>query len=147
MESVDEIIWAVNPVHDSLHGILLRLREYALPLAESKNIAFEFKVEEDIEQLALTMEVRRNLYLIIKEAINNLLKYSEANRASVYFAKDKKELSITVQDNGKGFDTHAESARNGIRNMKLRATEMNAMIDIVSSKDAGTSIKLSFSIT
>lgn len=147
MESVDEIIWAVNPVHDSLHGILLRLREYALPLAESKNIAFEFKAEEDIEQLALTMEVRRNLYLIIKEAINNLLKYSEANQASVYFAKDKKELSITVQDNGKGFDTHAESARNGIRNMKLRAAEMNAMIDIVSSKDAGTSIKLSFSIT
>jgi signal transduction histidine kinase len=147
MESVDEIIWSVNPVNDSLQGILLRLREYALPLAESKNIDFEFKVEGEIEQLALTMEVRRNLYLIIKEAINNLVKYSDASKAGVYFAKDKKEIKVVIKDNGKGFDTQAETARNGIKNMKLRALEINAAINIVSSLDSGSAINLSFTIT
>lgn len=147
MESVDEIIWSVNPVHDSLQGILLRLREYALPLAESKNIAFEFKVDDGIEHLALPMEIRRNLYLIIKEAVNNLIKYSEANQASVHITKDKKDISITVHDNGKGFDTLANNSRNGLKNMKLRASEIGAKMDILSSPQSGTSIKLSFSIT
>lgn len=147
MESVDEIIWSVNPVNDSLQGILLRLREYALPLTESKNITFDFKVEEGIEHLTLPMEVRRNLYLIIKEAINNLVKYSEANQASVHFAKDKKDILVTVKDNGKGFDTLLNTTRNGLKNMKLRASEIGARIDILSSPESGSSIRLSFSIT
>lgn len=147
MESVDEIIWSVNPVHDSLQGILVRLREYALPLAESKNIAFEFKIEEGIEQLALPMEIRRNLYLIIKEAINNLIKYSEASQALLHFVKDKKDIVISIKDNGKGFDTLVNTSRNGLKNMKLRATEIGGKIDIVSSPQSGTYINLIFPIT
>lgn len=147
MESVDEIIWSVNPVNDSLQGILLRLREYALPLAESKNIAFDFKVDEGIEHLALPMEIRRNLYLIIKEAINNLVKYSEASQASVHISKDKKDIAVTVKDNGKGFDTLLNTTRNGLRNMKLRAAEIGAKIDILSTPQQGSSVILSFHIT
>jgi two-component system sensor histidine kinase UhpB len=147
MESVDEIIWSVNPVHDSLQGILLRLREYALPLAESKNITFDFKVDDGIEHLALSMEIRRNLYLIIKEAINNLIKYSEASQARVHFMKDKKDISVTVTDNGKGFDVLANTSRNGLKNMKLRASEIGAKINIFSSSEFGSSINLSFHIT
>lgn len=147
MESVDEIIWSVNPVHDSLQGILLRLREYAIPLAESKNIMLDFKVDEGIEHLTLSMEIRRNLYLIIKEAINNLVKYSEANQGSVHFTKDKKEIAVIVQDNGKGFDTSLNTQRNGLKNMKLRAGEIGVKIDIFSSPEIGSSVKLGFSIT
>ncbi|GAB3509522.1 tetratricopeptide repeat-containing sensor histidine kinase [Emticicia fontis] len=147
MESVDEIIWSVNPVHDSLQGLLLRLREYALPLAESKNINLEFKVDEEIGQLALPMEIRRNLYLIMKEALNNLIKYSEASKAIVHFLKDKKDISVVVEDNGKGFDPLLNTTRNGLKNMKLRATEIGAKIDISSSPESGSSVKLSFSIT
>ncbi|MBA4853474.1 tetratricopeptide repeat protein [Emticicia sp. BO119] len=147
LESVDEIIWSVNPVNDSLQGILLRLREFAFPLAESKNIAFDFKIDEGIESLSLPMEIRRNLYLIIKEAINNLIKYSDATQASVHFIKNKKDLSITVKDNGMGFDTLLNTSRNGLKNMKLRAAEIGAKIDISSSSTAGSSITLNFSIT
>ena len=93
------------------------------------------------------MEIRRNLYLIIKEAINNLVKYSEANQASVHFTKDKKDIITLVQDNGKGFDTLMNTTRNGLKNMKLRASEIGAKIDILSSQEIGTSIRLSLSIT
>jgi two-component system, NarL family, sensor histidine kinase UhpB len=133
MESVDEIIWSVNPVNDSLKGIMLRLREYAQPLAESKNIALELKADEAIENLNLSMEIRRNLYLIVKEAINNLIKYSEATEASVYFQQDKKGIVVTIKDNGKGFDNEMITTRNGLKNMKIRAKEIDGKMMIESS--------------
>jgi two-component system, NarL family, sensor histidine kinase UhpB len=146
MESVDEIIWSVNPVNDSLQGIMLRLREYAQPLAESKNIAFEFKADEAIENLNLPMEIRRNLYLIVKEAINNLIKYSEATKASVYFQQDKKGIVVTIKDNGKGFDTEMITTRNGLKNMQIRAKEIHGKMVIESKIGHGAEIVLSFEL-
>lgn len=145
MESVDEIIWSVNPVNDSLQGIMLRLREYAQPLAESKNITFDFKADEAIEKLVLPMEVRRNLYLIVKEATNNLIKYSEASQASVHFSQDKKQIIVTVKDNGKGFDTEMLTSRNGLKNMQVRTKEIQGNISIESSEN-GSKICLSFEV-
>jgi signal transduction histidine kinase len=146
MESVDEIIWSVNPVNDSLQGILLRLREYAQPLAESKNITFDFKADEAIEQLILPMEIRRNMYLIVKEAINNLIKYSEATQASVHFSQEKKSILISVSDNGKGFDPTATTSRNGLKNMQIRAKEIRGNINIESEMGKGSEITLGFSV-
>jgi two-component system, NarL family, sensor histidine kinase UhpB len=145
MESVDEIIWSVNPVNDSLKGIILRLREYAQPLAESKNIAFELKADEAIENLNLSMEIRRNLYLIVKEAINNLIKYSEATEASVYFQQDKKGILITIKDNGKGFDNEMVTSRSGLKNMKIRAKEIHGKM-VIESSGNGSEISLSFEV-
>jgi two-component system, NarL family, sensor histidine kinase UhpB len=145
MESVDEIIWSVNPVNDSLKGIMLRLREYAQPLAESKNIAFELRADEAIENLNLSMEIRRNLYLIVKEAINNLIKYSEATEASVYFQQDKKGIVVTIKDNGKGFDNDIVTTRNGLKNMKIRAKEIHGKM-VIESSGNGSEITLALAL-
>jgi two-component system, NarL family, sensor histidine kinase UhpB len=145
MESVDEIIWSVNPVNDSLKGIMLRLREYAQPLAESKNIAFELRADEAIENLNLSMEIRRNLYLIVKEAINNLIKYSDATEASVYFQQDKKGIIVTIKDNGKGFDNDIVTTRNGLKNMKIRAKEIHGKM-VIESSENGSEITLALAL-
>ena len=147
VESVDEIIWSVSPVNDSLQGILLRLREYALPLAESKNMSFEFHSDKDIEQLMLPMEIRRNLYLISKEAINNLIKYSEATQAALSFSRTRKVMQVIISDNGKGFDWAANTSRNGLKNMKIRAEEIGGKLDVESSPGEGSRITLSFGLT
>jgi two-component system sensor histidine kinase UhpB len=147
VESVDEIIWSVSPVNDSLQGILLRLREYALPLAESKHMAFEFHSDQDIEQLMLPMEIRRNLYLISKEAINNLIKYSEATKANLNFSRIKKIMQVIISDNGKGFDWSANTSRNGLKNMKIRAEEIGGRLDFESVPGGGSKITLSFALT
>ncbi len=147
VESVDEIIWSVSPVNDSLQGILLRLREYALPLAESKNMSFEFHSDKDIEQLMLPMEIRRNLYLISKEAINNLIKYSEATQAALSFSRTRKVMQVIISDNGKGFDWAANTSRNGLKNMKIRAEEIGGKLDVESSPGEGSRITLSFALT
>lgn len=141
MESVDEIIWSVSPVHDNLQGIILRIREFAAPLAESAGFTFEIMAGSGVSQLNLPADVRRNLYLIIKEAVNNLAKYSGASEAGLTFERLKNGLHIVVQDNGKGFNPETASGRNGLKNMKTRAEEIRARLDI-SSTSSGTVITL-----
>jgi two-component system sensor histidine kinase UhpB len=87
LEAMDEIIWTINPGNDSLQRIALRQQEYAQPLMESKNIRFSFVTDPALYAVPVSMEVRRSLYLIGKEAINNLIKYSEATEDTVRFER------------------------------------------------------------
>ena len=142
MESMDDIIWTVNPQNDSLSRIILRLKEFALPLAEAKEIVLDFQGFSMIDATTLSMEVRRNIYLICKEALNNLLKYSQASEGTIRFQIESKTLLITIKDNGIGFDTKAFSSRNGLRNMQERAKELRGEFSVESGLGKGTSIIL-----
>lgn len=142
MESMDEIIWSINPSNDSLQEILVRLREFAQPMAISQKMDFEITVDENILNAKLEIEQRRNLYLIIKEAINNLMKYSEAKKASVFISSEKKMLQVVIRDDGKGFTIDSLTSRNGLKNMKERAKDIKADLIIKSSPEKGTKIML-----
>ncbi|OIN59338.1 tetratricopeptide repeat-containing sensor histidine kinase [Arsenicibacter rosenii] len=142
LESIDEIIWTINPGNDSLQRIMQRLREYAQPLMESKNIRFTFDTDQLPESLPIPMDVRRNLYMIGKEAINNLVKYADATEATVRFEKQTNQLVVRIEDNGKGFDTEAVSIRNGQQSMKRRAEEMDGQLIITSRAGHGTALQL-----
>lgn len=142
MESMDEIIWSISPINDSLQGIIMRLREFGQPLAESKGIKFELKADALIEKLNLDIEVRRNLYLIVKEAINNLMKYSDATEASVHFSRDKKNLIVNVSDNGKGFDSEQNTPRNGLKNMQIRASKIKSNLVFDTNENKGSTLIL-----
>ena len=146
LESIDEIIWTINPGNDSTQRIIQRLREYAQPLMESKNILFTLTADPDIELLPVTMEVRRNLYLIGKEAINNLVKYAGATRATVRFERQKDQLVVIIEDNGRGFDPELVSLRNGQRSMQQRARAMDGDFSVMSKPEHGTTLKLSVPI-
>lgn len=140
MESVDEIIWSVSPVNDSLPGVLIRLREYAQPLAESQKIDLRWISDPALEHIKPSMEVRKNLYLIVKEAINNLAKYSEADQAALRFRLDRKILKVEITDNGKGFDATQNSNRNGLKNIQKRAAEINGSLQIKTAPGMGTTL-------
>jgi two-component system, NarL family, sensor histidine kinase UhpB len=142
IESVDDIIWSINPINDSLKGICIRLKTYAMPLAESKNIALEFNIAAGFEKVQVPMVIGRNLYLIVKEAINNLVKYAEAEKAKVEISMDQNTILATIQDNGKGFDTENQNNRNGIKNMQARAIEAGGKLKISSELQKGTLIQL-----
>lgn len=141
MEAVDEIIWSISPVHDNLEGILLRIREFAAPLAESGGFTLEIMADPGIAQLNLGADIRRNLYLIMKEAVNNLAKYSGATQAGLRFELRKNTLCVIIHDNGKGFDPAQVSGRNGLKNMKTRAEEIRARLEI-RSDSSGTVLSL-----
>jgi signal transduction histidine kinase len=142
LESIDEIIWTINPGNDSLQRIVLRLQEYAQPLMESKQIAFSFYVDPALDQLPVSMEVRRNLYLIGKEAINNLVKYSEATRATLRFERQNNQFKVVIEDNGRGFDPSQLSNRTGQQSMQQRATAMGGKLTVRSVPGQGTTLEL-----
>ncbi|RYF66608.1 MAG: sensor protein uhpB, partial [Cytophagaceae bacterium] len=142
LEVIDEIIWTINPGNDSLHRIILRLQEYAQPLMESKNIQFAVVADPNLDHLPISMDVRQNLYLISKEAINNLVKYSEATQATMRFGYQKEQLKVVIEDNGRGFDVDLPSERTGQTSMKQRAKAMGGLLDIQSGSGKGTKLEL-----
>jgi signal transduction histidine kinase len=147
LESIDDIIWAVNPANDKFQNLGLRIREYAIPLFESKNIKFKIHFSEPIAMLHLPMDIRRNVYLIAKEAVNNMVKYSDCEEAEVEFHEQHTCLLMTIRDNGKGFDPFAPSSRNGLKNMRRRADQIRASLEISSEPGKGSNIVLQVKIS
>jgi len=142
LNSMDDIIWSVNPKNDSLSNLTIRLREYAIPLCESKNITFDMLVDETIFAMKLGMDERRNIYLISKESINNAVKHSGCLQLTVTFVMHHKQLEIKISDNGCGFDPSIRRRRNGVINMERRARQIGAELTIKSDKSNGTTITL-----
>jgi signal transduction histidine kinase len=146
LESMDDIVWAINPRNDAMTQLLTRLREYAKPLAESKEIRLEFVASPQAESISLPLQVRQNVYLIAKEALNNAFKYAEATKINVEFEVKNDKLTATITDNGVGFETEVLTSRNGLKNMKTRAEEIKATFSIHSHPKEGTKIQLSLKV-
>ena len=141
LESMADIVWTINPENDNFEKIIWRMRSFAYELLRAKNIDFEFNADETVARIKLPMEVRKNLYLIFKEAINNMIKYSGADRAFFSISSTKNTISMLIRDNGKGFDINQPSDGNGLKNMRKRADEIGANLLIESGQGLGTTIQ------
>ncbi|GAB3715889.1 hypothetical protein GCM10027592_56720 [Spirosoma flavus] len=146
LESMDEIIWTIKPSNDSLQRILLRLQTYAQPLMESKGIQFSFQITTEVAQVPIPIEHRRNVYLIGKEALTNLAKYSQATQALVRITKADHQLQVWIEDNGQGFDPTQPSQRTGQVSMQQRAQAMGGRLRIHSAPGQGTRLELRVTI-
>lgn len=143
-ESLNDIVWSINPKNDSLEVMFARMQRYASELFEARNIAYDFVLpDEGAGNINMEMDRRQHIYLIFKEAINNLVKYSGATKADVVFKVSNSEFSFIISDNGKGFDTKAGHAGNGIYNMQKRAEDIGASLEINSKPGTGTNVLFS----
>ena len=143
IEKMDDIIWTINPENDSGSDLETRLKSFAIPLFESKEIDFKFDFPADMESVKIDMTKRRDIYLILKEAINNLVKYSDTKSAHIEGRVVGNKLIFKIIDTGIGFDTKDESNRNGQKNMHSRAKKIGADFDIQSEVGKGTEVTLS----
>ena len=146
LDAMADIVWTVKPENDQFEKIIMRMRSFAFELLGAKKIDFEFIADEDVTKINLPMEVRKNLYLIFKEATNNLVKYAQANKAKFAITGEKNNLMMMIRDNGKGFDVNNISEGNGLKNMKRRAEEIGAKLVIDSFPGNGTTIQLSVAV-
>jgi signal transduction histidine kinase/ligand-binding sensor domain-containing protein len=142
MESMDDIVWSINPVNDSMDNVVTRMREFAGNLLEAKNIAYVFKEDKNIKHANLPLEKRHDFLMIFKEAVNNLAKYSECTQSVISIHINKNNLLLSVKDNGKGFDASATNNGNGLNNMKKRALSLGGVINITSVPGGGTLVEL-----
>jgi signal transduction histidine kinase/ligand-binding sensor domain-containing protein len=138
LESMDDIVWAINPDKDSVEDLVIRMREFAIPLLEAKGIQFDFTVNAE-ESKKLSMNLRRNVFLVFKEVVYNALKHAGATKIEISMYSRFSDFSLRIKDNGKGFDVNKESNRNGLKNLYKRAELLEGQLMIHSSID-GTSI-------
>ncbi|MBS1760120.1 MAG: hypothetical protein JST23_08370 [Bacteroidetes bacterium] len=151
MEAISDIVWAVNTSNDRFENLANRMRAFAVQSTEAKNIELQFTENKDIPHIALNMEQRKNIYLICKEAISNALKYADCSLLQVLITKEQQHLFVKIHDNGNGFaisnldvvEPNHSFGGNGIKNMKARAVEINASLEIITKLSIGTSIILS----
>lgn len=147
MELMSDIVWSINPKNDKMEMIITRMRQYASETLEASQISFSLDVDEDSYHLSLPIDQRKDFYLIFKEAINNLAKYSQATRAQIQIETRKPELIMKITDNGMGFDQQIPYSGNGLKNMRTRATQIQGILYIHSSPGKGTTIELTLPIT
>ena len=142
LDAMDDLIWNTRPENDSLESLIVRMREYAAEILEAAGIEFTLNCPAAITSIKLDMQQKRNLFLIFKEAINNLAKYSDTRNAFIHFDYQKKFLQMIIIDEGKGFALTSIKKGNGLDNMQHRAAEMNAQFDIHSANGKGTTIRV-----
>ena len=147
LEKMDDIVWSINPRNDTLESLMLRVRRFGAQLFEARGIEYDIDIEPEIRQLRLKMEHRRDLYLIMKEAIINLVKYAEAGKAHIRVASIRHQVIVQIADDGSGFDPTTGMTGNGIINMKNRAAGMKAHLDIDTAPGQGTTVTLTIKIS
>jgi len=138
--SMRDIVWFVNPVNDSLEKLFAKMRETANLLLEP--IDFSFSADLESEQLETSLNLRRNLFLLYKEALQNIVRHSQAKQVDISIACAHGRLTMIVSDDGVGFDTEAMSLGNGLRNFNKRCEEIEGELSVESRAGFGTKITL-----
>jgi signal transduction histidine kinase/ligand-binding sensor domain-containing protein len=154
--SMDEIVWAVNPKHDTLDSLANYLGNFAQEYLVSINIRCRLDMPLHLPHWPITAELRHNVFLAFKEALHNVVKHSGADRVVVSLTTDAAGFNVIIQDNGKGFDVAAaennwETQRlgrgNGLINLRQRLEKIGGRCDIKSETGLGTEIKFFVSVS
>ncbi len=142
LDAMDDIIWSAKPENDPMESLVIRMREYAGEVLEAAGIDYSIEIPDAMKDIKLNMEQKKNLYLVFKEAINNLAKYSKSKEAIIHFQMNRSLLQMEVNDTGVGFDPSHVPKGNGLENMKARTAEMNGNLVIDTSVGKGTTVKV-----
>ena len=140
-----EIVWAVNPHRDTLDSLVHYINQYAMNLLSAAGIACEADIPEKVPDYPVTAEARHHLFLVVKEALNNLVKYAGAKVVKLKIENVDNRLRIVIADDGCGFDLGStREGSNGLRNMRERLSEIGGECRVESFLGQGTRVTLEF---
>ncbi len=143
MEEMSQIVWALNPKNDTLEGLVAYIRRFANEYLESTPVHCTFNLPESLPARALSVELRRNVYLVVREALHNVVKHSGASNVSIVLEMNEKGFRIRIKDDGKGFDPdNLQFPGNGLVNMKKRMKEIGGSLIIHSETGKGTELMI-----
>ncbi|WP_159445074.1 tetratricopeptide repeat-containing sensor histidine kinase [Filimonas lacunae] len=128
VQKMNEIIWTLSNEQDTMESLVAYMRKQLAEMLDSAGVDYRFLVTEPLPALAVGEQLRRNVYLVAKEAVHNIIKHSGASRVDIHIEVGER-LHMTIADNGKGFGgTHVLG--NGVRNMRQRIAQLNGKFDI-----------------
>ena len=142
--AMDEVVWAVNSRRDTVRDFTSYVCKYAQLFLSATTIRCRLDVEPEVPASAFDLHVRRNLFLAVKEALNNAAKYSQAGEVYLRIFRQDHRLAVVVEDDGAGFDpTQTGGDRNGLSNMAQRMQEIGGSFELFSQPGAGCRVVFS----
>ena len=144
--SMSDIVWAINPQRDSLIDLTRKMRQHAEEVFMLRGIELKFIAPGHTPDLKLGVDMRRNLYLVFKEAVNNAARHSDCARAEIELHVEEARIRLTISDNGRGFDPAARTEGNGLLSMRRRAADLGGELSLESSIGVGSRVRLTIPI-
>jgi ligand-binding sensor domain-containing protein/signal transduction histidine kinase len=141
LASMSDIVWAINPSHDHLRDLAQRMRRFASDVLSAQNIEFLFRAPDD-QELKINADARRQIFLVFKEAVNNIARHSGCKHAYIDLERDRNNILLRIRDDGKGMGVAETVAGggHGLPSMQARAAVMGGDVAITSQPGQGTSV-------
>jgi len=143
VDSMSDIVWVVNPQRDSLHDLIVKLKDSYNEFFSSIGISFQVNNIEKSDDIKLPMEYKQNLLLMFKEAINNAIKHSGCKKLVLEAFYKNDIIEIILKDDGAGFELNKAKFGNGIRNMENRANQIKGKLSWKTESGSGTIVMFS----
>ena len=142
LDAMSDIVWSVDPGHDRLHDLVQRIRHSASDVLTAGGITLVFHAPGGEQDPGLDASLRRDVFLIVKECLTNIVRHSGATRVEIDVTIARGRLRLTIADDGRGFDRTASASGHGLINMRRRAGALGGTIDVSSTSGGGTTVTL-----
>jgi len=142
VDSMGDLVWAINPVKDHLSDLTQRMRHFASDVFTARQIDLQFSAPDQEHDIRVGANVRRELFLMYKEAVNNIVRHAMCSKVEIEFRADADRLWLRLRDNGQGFDVARAGDGNGLASLRERTHVLGGTLDIVSQPGAGTTVIL-----
>ena len=142
LDSMSDIVWAINPLQDHLSDLVRRMRRVASEVLPARDIEFSFNVPTSGLDLRLGADIRREVFLMFKETLNNVVRHSKCTRAEIELKIERAWLELVVADNGKGFAPDQVSEGNGLVSLRRRARALGGETVVASHAGEGTTVTI-----
>lgn len=140
VDSIGDIVWAINPDHDHLSNLLFRMRRFATDLLGGQQVRLQFRSSLAERDLKVGADVRRQVYLIFKEGIHNVARHAGATSVEIEVERGPGGLSLLVRDNGRGFDASHLNGGHGLPSMRRRAASLGGRVEVRSEPGQGSTL-------
>jgi signal transduction histidine kinase len=142
---MNDVIWSIDSRNDNLINLVDRIKTTSLQFASSKNIKIDTDISIENNERKLNVDFRQNLFLIVKEAVNNAIKHSRASCIELKFYEKNGQIKVIISDNGSGLPPSLKETGNGLKNIIHRSEKIKGKLKFINNN--GLRIELEVSIT
>ena len=147
VDAMSDVVWAINPSKDHLSDLSERMRHFVSDVCTARQINLRFQTPSAESNLAVGANIRREVFLLFKEAVSNMVRHSECSDAELEFRIEPDQLVLRVSDDGRGFDVSVARAGHGLRSMAQRTAALGGHLDVLSQPGHGTTLTFVIPVT
>jgi signal transduction histidine kinase len=147
VDAMSEIVWAINPRNDRLQDLASRMRRFAVDMLTGRQIALRFQPPDAGQDVAIEADLRRQVFLIFKEAVHNAVRHSGCTEIQAEIGVQHRRVVMQVRDNGRGIDPGQSNQGHGLGSMEARARGLGGYLEIASEARGGTTVRFEAPLT